>query len=654
MQSQPVFPVYSTVRPKLLRQNTKYHRRACRSLDDILEDDSLSSAVFNATDAFVEDVNESNPSASFKVESWMNNNNKETNGFCKLSLGGSKLNKSWKSAADIQDTYIEMQSPFKVAKQLDNSICSSKRHTSAQSVESIPHRDSGCYSDIAASDYSSSSIYTSMDVEPNNIHLMKKRLSIRSQTLSSSTNESDFTPIFIDGVTRDDNLLFIRRTSAPPSQFSSLDRRRFKPSHSKKLSGFSSLSNVKSIEENLYMDLNEAHDPTVVLAESKNHSLETFGKNASSEENLLCVIPPDGSKPPTTPRHPLRKFRKKFRAKLPSFAKVENCPKVEQACICSTPLPPIPTSSGSAGVVEDIYASIEDSCTPRSFATCTPENSPLHTPRKESIGFAISSPNRQSPITVTYMENIQESPQHQIFTQKTSSDTFTDRKISASPIRSSQSDFVAQDNHRKDCKNDLSTPTPTLAPVPPEALVTSSASKPRASRVEYHATELSRYQPKQKVDTRTEEVKLEELDELLRDFDISLDREISLETETSSQFNLSPSTCDEEPQNCSNEPYAITRESTRFKDPVAFYKAHNIPLKTIASDTNNPKTMPEYGVVRKIRRTSNLANSNNGKKSFAETDDYAEITEDDLYNMSKRKFTPALSFVLMFNGEKML
>ena len=687
MQAQASFPLYAQVRPKQSVSYDRSRRRNCRSLDDILENDALASVLTDDFDTF-RDNDDPNSALTSQMDSFVCANEGASNSDFKRGMSpNSSFKKAWKSTDDLQDTYVEIQSALLDLSDLSFVSYSHKTPERNISIDSSvdgktsTYRDSGCFSDAAPSEISSSSVYMSMDVDP--VRLLKSQSSLTSQTLSTSTVENDSTPTH--EWARDDSLALERKTRAPPSQFSSLDRRHLRRAISKELpntptASFSSNISPNTLlydEENLYVEVLENSNGKSPVA-VKQSSIETRGVRAlSSDESYISNSTHDGSKQTASQTH-TSTLKKRFggilKSKSPNVGKVENCPKIERACIRTTPLPPVPTVSNSAAVFEDDYSCISDHQVPHICTLAIPSGndnvtmlggtrcSPLQTRTPSPIALSTcESPDvifrRSRTPTELFRRSLSPLPSPNKNRFSTGSIQFEEalagsvgafktiepnlsirRSPSPAPLSPLVTEFPNID------PSFFSSPQKISKPVEKVRKTVSASTLPRTPKVEYHAATLGRYRP-QKIDNRTKEEKLEELDVLLQDFDTSLDA-TSSETDTTSNdqdiessfSSIAIESLEESPEKQIFVSDIIEKSSPNFRDPLEFYQSNNIPLSL--SNGLTPAEQTAAPLYSRVQKRSKFVDPKvcKSENSFSETDDYAEITEDDLYNMPKRKF----------------
>ena len=667
-------PVYAQVRSKQSASFRRQQRRNCRSLDDILEDGAIPPLLSDNSDAFLGHTDSSVTAARHNIEPWIvATKTAVSSGLRRGSSPSSSFKKAWKSTDDLQDTYVEIQNDFS-----SNHVTPERNLSMDISVDGKQSncRDSGCFSDPALND--SASIYMSMDVDPG--RLMQSRASMSSLTPSISITENDPALFGADGSGKNDVLCLQRQMRASSSKYPSMDRDYLRRVVSEELPTIPTVS-FPTKQENLYDEVLENLDTKPLnILQAKSPTIKSrFGKASSSDDNLTSALSHGGSKHSASQKHSSalkKRFGGLLKSKLPNLAKVENCPKVEQACIRTTPLPPIPIASYSAGVIEDQYACIIDNgaTCPTAVTMLSVENdsskkltdsqvapvkrapSPIVPTPLENPGVSLRRSRTPTDFSRRSLTSLQSPTQNRF---STGSFPFDETFDNLSFSKSGKPDHLMQRSRSVAPISPLVTQFPNIHPSfyqTPQKKSESVESKPKKSeastlprppKVEYHNATLSRFR-KEKIDTRSEEEKLEELDALLQDFETSLD-DISF-AEDSNILNDDPLNLtrgspvsklnQEDPldsvQFCSSD--IIQKSNPLFRDPVEFYQLNNIPL-TLLDESNAAlqSAKPLYSEVQKQRPQTIASGASNGKKSFSETDDYAEITEDDLYNMPKRK-----------------
>ena len=620
----------------LSRCRNSERRRACKSLDDIVEDETPLFVVYDDTDAFDDSLEKE---GAKNVDGWPQTNSAMLNP--SNSIKKTNLNRHWKSTADIEDTYVDIKSPSLA---LGNTEAShTRRNHSIDSTQSdvVVKRDSGFFSDTSSYDRGSASIYTPMGgMDYGSQRLTQSRSSTRSRDFGSNNTDSKSIPALVIDVAKDDSALPQRKTRPPSSIFCSLDRRRFKqrslPKVPSKSHSDDNILQSTAEEENIYAELpafTANNEENKIVKHNSLNDLSRSERISPSitfcSEKKVLINPLNDAKPPKSNKHTGSLKRKVglLKGKL-SHANLQNNPQIEQVFMQTSPLPPFPIQKASSGVVEDPYSYISDLNDQASSKNLNP---PFTVPLAPKLGSVPSSPTFQrSPTVLKAGTDFGFAAKNDSHLTASVNAVACDTSAACSPVVA-PSPFIHQSSKHE------SAPGRRIGTIgrPTVAIKVGPHHGPQE---EYHASTLSRYRPKTEEDTRTEEERILELDLMLHNFDTSLDIQ---KLEATSETARSRSSSCESPA-CvlvDKQTTIIDRSSNQFVDPVQFYKSQSIPV-TASNLTPCESEMPQYSVVRKNRtpKQTDSQMTTNDKKPFTETDDYAEITEEDLYNMPKRKY----------------
>ena len=507
--------LYAQVRPKR-PHNSSYRKRTCKSLDNILENDSSS--------LLASDLDPSNCDKSAKEKLWGDSGALESPNpsvqFFSNNSEGTSFSKPWKSLADIQDVYVNSGKPFTADINCeiedDYSHYSSPRplfstnNQSASGGDFLSREDSTC---SGASD--PDSIYTLMDVDPTSLLRSRQRSSA-----NSLTPDRDLMPTFVDSFARDDNAIE-SHYQVPSSLFSSLDRRLLRrsrhndlPDIPRKETALSRHSRVSDGGENVYMELG-TQDFSSIKDENVDWArLQKFVPRSTTPSHDKCNnlnLSQDGDIKrigvELQAKGLKQKLGKVLRSKSPQFARLKSFPKVEQASIRFSPLPPIPTTHGS--VIEDPYSYISDKDV--TTTTVVRENARSYPHR------AFSDPNSTFG---SMQSSFYSTPRASSFHRSANASSPSSGQFSS--VDFSSRDSVVSSRVRPKTGN-MQTPSYAIAGYALNEQVHRDVQSENYARnvvtvhspEEFHTASIGPYRPKQITDSRSEEERLGELDLLL-------------------------------------------------------------------------------------------------------------------------------------------
>ena len=663
MASDPVISRNTQRRPSV--DKTSWQRRGMHSLDEVSVNDTQIHVVYDDTDEC--DVTDDSTIPRIWVSccglvraaEWPVPGSKSPTSRSK------PLNRFWKSLDCVEDPYATITTPREIPIYSDDSADNLDDVTAIYDVprkipivaEKPPTKDS-------LFRYKSNPSLLDGSRKPMFAYRDSDNYCFPLDDGSSSAKEL---PV-ITKKSRDDSHLshFGRRN--PFSSSKSLDRINLKRFSANDITSLNSLSDgeeVTTSEENIYMEL-PVHHPNA-LAEVK-HKAAQLKKNLKQHKDGFIAALSGGSTRTTSPREGAiksprqphkelngikRKLTNLLKKRTPSYAKIQNCPKVERAVLNrdKIPLPEIPTSKVEISYVEDVYAVITDAkaplIPPSSPIVVNPEAS--NSSPSDAIYKVSDDSGKQNrhismlppePNFATHphnkkkkLQNLAMEPHHDTYGHKTYSSGGFGSNSLLSPVlccvnsgfSDSRKQMKIEHWYQEKCdKYDYA--------IPRAARLSSNAAE------EFHSASLSEFKPREEKDERPEEEKQEELDELLYTF-------ISFMKANMSSDNLSDANRDCDYSMSSEIAPVVTKGDPKYIDPISYYKLRDMPLNfNSAQYQQNQSKKPIYSRVTKKSTCSNTtqaqsvdSDSNNAVQSFlsADVDDYASISERDVYKRPK-------------------